>query len=517
MSSEHVDVLIVGAGISGIGAAYRLQETCPGKTFAILEGRGAIGGTWDVFRFPGIRSDSDMFTLCYPFRPWTGAQMIVDGASIREYVEATAEHYGIARKIRFNRRVKRAAWSSSDARWTVEIERGESDETEQMTCGFLFTCTGYFNYDEGYTPEFPGRERFGGEVVHPQFWGDDVTHDGKQVVVIGSGATAVTLVPALAERAAHVTMLQRSPSYVFPFPATDPLVGLLGRVLPAGLTYSIVRWRNVKLQTVLWSLSRRWPVQMRRLIRKLAQRRLPSGYDVDTHFNPRYDPWDERLCIAADGDLFTAITAGRVSVITDQIATFTETGIVLASGRELEADLVVTATGLNLEPLGAIQLNVDGHDVALPETLAYRGAMISGVPNMAFAFGYINQSWTLGADLTAQQVCRLLNFMDQRGYDHCTPRKTHAGPGPTPFFELSSGYVRRGVDLFPRQAAADPWYRPQNYTVDRRTVMRAPVDGPALEFARVPGAARGPRTPAGKRRTGLEPATSSLGSSRSTN
>jgi monooxygenase len=491
MSTEHVDVLIVGAGISGIGAAVRLQENCPGKTFAILEGRGSIGGTWDVFRFPGIRSDSDMFTLCYPFRPWTGSRMIVDGTSIREYVEATAREFGIAQRVRFNRRVRSAAWSSSDARWTVEIAQGASGETEQMTCGFLFTCTGYFRYDEAYTPEFPGLERFGGEVVHPQFWGDEVRHDGQRVVVIGSGATAVTLVPALAERAASVTMLQRSPSYVFPFPSADPFVGLLGRVLPSQLAYSIVRWRNVNVQTAFWGLCRRWPGVMRRVIRTLAQRQLPPGYDVDTHFNPRYDPWDERMCIAANGDLFKAIAAGRVSVVTDRIDGFTETGIVLASGRELEADLIVTATGLNLEPLGAIGLSVDGHDVALPETLAFRGMMVSGVPNMAFAFGYINQSWTLGSDLTAQQVCRLLNYMDERNYDRCTPRNVPQVAGTAPFLELSSGYVRRGVDLFPRQAAGDPWYRTQNYTRDRRTVMRAPVDDPALEFARATRAVGG--------------------------
>jgi cation diffusion facilitator CzcD-associated flavoprotein CzcO len=417
--------------------------------------------------------------------------MIVDGTSIREYVEATAREFGIARRIRFNRHVRSAAWSSSGSRWTVEIERGDSGETERMTCGFLFTCTGYFRYDEAYTPKFPGLERFGGEVVHPQFWGDKVTHDGQRVVVIGSGATAVTLVPALAERAASVTMLQRSPSYVFPFPATDPFVGLLERVLPSQLAYSIVRWRNVNVQTAMWGLCRRWPGVMRRVIRKLAQRQLPPGYDVDTHFSPHYDPWDERMCIAADGDLFKAIAAGRVSVVTDRIDTFTETGIDLASGRELEADLVVTATGLNLEPLGAIQLNVDGHDVALPETFAYRGMMVSGVPNMAFAFGYINQSWTLGSDLTAQQVCRLLNFMDERNYERCTPRDVQPLAGTAPFLELSSGYVRRGVDLFPRQTTSDPWYRTQNYTRDRRMVMRAALDDPALEFARATRAVGG--------------------------
>jgi cation diffusion facilitator CzcD-associated flavoprotein CzcO len=492
MSIEHVDVLIVGAGISGIGAAYRLQESCPGKTIAIVEGRGAIGGTWDLFRFPGIRSDSDMFTLCYPFRPWTGSQMIVDGTSIREYVEETAREYGIDRRIRFNRRVVSAAWSSSDARWSVSIERSDTGEVEQMTCGFLFTCTGYFRYDQGYVPEFPGIERFGGQTVHPQFWTDDVRHEGKRVVVIGSGATAVTVVPAIAEQAATVTMLQRSPSYVFSFPSGDPVVGLLGRVVPSRLAYPVVRWRNVKIQTVLWDLCRRWPAVMKRVLRKLAAWQLPRGYDVNTHFNPLYDPWDERMCIAADGDLFKAIAAGRVSVVTDRIDTFTETGIVLASGRTLAADLVVTATGLNLQPLGAIQLAVDGHDVELPETLAYRGAMISGVPNMAFAFGYINQSWTLGADLTAQYVCRLLNHMDECGYDRCTPRNVQRVVGSTPFFELSSGYVRRGVDLFPRQEPGGPWYRPQNYARDRRTVMHTPLYDPTLEFVRATGSDRAP-------------------------
>ena len=485
MSAEHVDVLIVGAGISGIGGAYRLQESCPDKTFAIIEGRGAIGGTWDLFRFPGIRSDSDMFTLCYPFRPWTGSQMIVDGTSIREYVEATAREYGIDRKIRFNRRAVRAAWSSSDARWTVDVDRADAGETERITCGFLFTCTGYYRYDEGYTPDFPGIERFQGKVVHPQFWNDDIDYDGKRVVVIGSGATAVTLVPALAEKTASVTMLQRSPSYVFPFPAADPVAGVLGRALPSRYAYAIVRWRNVKLQTALWGLSRRWPGVMKRLLRTLANLLLPEGYDVDTHFSPRYNPWDERLCIAADGDLFKSIAAGRASVVTDRIETFTETGIALSSGRKLEADLVVTATGLNLQPLGGIELTVDGRDIELPDTLAYRGAMISSVPNMAFAFGYVNQSWTLGADLTAQRVCRLLNYMDERGYDSCTPRNAERVVGAVPFLELSSGYVRRGIHLFPRQAFGDPWYRPQHYPRDRRTLTRAPLEDPALEFARL--------------------------------
>jgi cation diffusion facilitator CzcD-associated flavoprotein CzcO len=491
MTVEHVDVLIVGAGISGIDAAYRLHERCPRKTFAIVEARDAIGGTWDLFRFPGIRSDSDMFTLCYPFRPWTKSRLIVDGTSIREYVQDTAREYGIDRKIRFNRRVVRAAWSSSEARWTVEIERSDTGETEEMTCSFLFSCTGYYRYDQAYTPDFPGVERFGGQIVHPQFWGDDIDHAGKRVVVIGSGATAVTAVPALAERATHVTMLQRSPSYVVSFPSVDPVLELLGRVLPWRWAYLIVRWRNVKFQTGIWRVCKRWPTAVRAAIRKLAQLHLPRNYDIDTHFNPRYDPWDERICIVPDADLFEAIAAGRASVVTDQIRTFTERGIALASGAELEADMIVTATGLNLQPLGGIELSVDGSDVNIGERLAYRGAMLSGVPNLAFAFGYVNQSWTLGADLTCQRVCGLLNHMDARGYDSCTPRAAHVNTS-TSFLELDSGYVQRGGGLFPQQGSREPWYRPQSFPRDRRSLLRAPVDDPALEFARASAGARAP-------------------------
>jgi cation diffusion facilitator CzcD-associated flavoprotein CzcO len=361
-----------------------------------------------------------------------------------------------------------------------------------MTCGFLFSCTGYYRYDEAYTPEFPGLERFAGQIVHPQFWGADVEHDGKRVVVIGSGATAVTMVPALAERAAHVTMLQRSPSYIVSFPAVDPVLELLGRVLPWRWAYLIVRWRNVKFQTGIWHVCKRWPTVVRRAIRKLAQRHLPPDYEIDKHFNPRYDPWDERICVIPDADLFEAITAGRVSVITDQIETFTERGIALASGSELEADMIVTATGLNLQPLGGIELSVDGDDVEVSRRFAYRGAMLSGLPNLAFAFGYVNQSWTLGADLTCQQVCRLLNHMDARGYDSCTPRHPDHVNGSTPFWELDSGYVRRGGALFPRQGSGEPWHRPQSFPQDRRSVMRGPVDDPALEFARVRDSAPAP-------------------------
>jgi cation diffusion facilitator CzcD-associated flavoprotein CzcO len=492
MSTEHVDVLIVGAGISGIDAAYRLKESCPSKTFAIVEARGAIGGTWDLFRFPGIRSDSDMYTLCFPFRPWKGAQMIVDGASIREYVEQTAREYGIDRKIRFHRRVVRAAWSSSDARWTVEIERTDTGQTEQITCGFLFMGTGYFRYDQGYTPDFTGIERFGGRVVHPQFWTDDIEFDGKRVVVIGSGATAVTMIPSLAERAAHVTMLQRSPSYVVSMPGRDPVIGLLGRFVPVRLTYPLFRWRNTKFQTSIWALCKRAPRLARWVIRKLAQRKLPPAYDIDTHFNPRYDPWDERICVVPDGDLFNAIAVGSVSIVTDRIDTFTETGIALASGQRLQADLIVMATGLNIRPVGGIQLSVDGHEVDIPQTIAYHAAMLSGVPNLAFAFGFVNQSWTLGADLTCRRVCRLLNFMDQHGYDSVTPRRPEHLTEYAPFWELSSGYVRRGGRLWPQQGSSVPWYRPQSYPLARRSLTRSFADDPALEFGRLTAPARQP-------------------------
>jgi cation diffusion facilitator CzcD-associated flavoprotein CzcO len=483
MPPEHVDVLIVGAGISGVGAACRLQAQCPRKTFAILEARDAIGGTWDLFRFPGIRSDSDMFTLSYPFRPWSGARAIVDGASILDYVRETAREHGVDRHIRFHHRVVGAAWSSPEARWTVEVERTDTGERSRMTCGFLFTCTGYYRYDTGYTPEFPGLERFDGEVVHPQFWGEDVDYSGKRVVVIGSGATAVTLIPALAERAAHVTMLQRSPSYIISLPALDHIAGLLGRVLPARYAYPIVRWKNVLVALAIYGFARRRPAAARRAIQRMIARRLPPGFDVATHFNPRYEPWDQRLCIVPDGDLFAAISAGRVSVVTDRIETFTETGVALVSGGELEADLIVTATGLQMVPFGGIGLSVDGQDVALNEALVYRGMQLSGVPNMAYAFGYTNQSWTLGADLTCEQVCRLLNHMDRHGYTTVTPRPSR-DVIPVPFAELNSGYILRAIDQWPKQAEHDPWRRDQNYARNRRDLRRARLDDPALEFTR---------------------------------
>jgi cation diffusion facilitator CzcD-associated flavoprotein CzcO len=486
MTTEHVDVLIVGAGLSGIGAGYHLQAQCPGKTYAILEARGASGGTWDLFRYPGIRSDSDMYTLGYSFRPWSEAKAIADGPSILDYVRDTARDHGIDDHIRFNHRVVRAQWSTADARWTVEAQRTDTQETVRLTCGFLFTCSGYYRYDEPYTPPFAGIERFGGRVVHPQHWTDDIDYAGKRVVVVGSGATAVTLVPAMAEQAAHVTMLQRSPSYVVSLPGRDPIADLLRRFLPAKVAYPIVRWKNVGVTTAFYQLSRRAPRVAKALIRKGVQKELPPGYDVDTHFTPRYDPWDQRVCLVPDGDLFAAIRPGRASILTDQIETFTENGLRLASGAEIEADVVVTATGLNLLALGGMEIAVDGREVVLSETLAYKGMMLSDVPNLAIALGYTNASWTLKCDLTCEYVCRLLNHMDRHGRRQCTPRNREPGRPTQPFIDLKSGYVQRSLDQFPRQGLKPPWRLFQNYARDIAMLRYGSLEDDAIEFSGAP-------------------------------
>jgi monooxygenase len=482
--AEHLDVLIVGAGLSGIGAGHHLQAECPGKTYAILEARDAIGGTWDLFRYPGIRSDSDMYTLGYSFRPWKEAKAIADGPAILRYVEDAARDGGIDRHIRFNHRVVRAEWSSADARWTVEAERTDTGELTRITCSFLFMCTGYYRYDQGYTPEFEGTERFRGQIVHPQNWTEDVDYAGKRVVVIGSGATAVTLVPAMADAAEHVTMLQRSPSYVVSLPGEDPIAKLARRLLPPRLAYTVARWKNVLITMAVFQLSRRRPRIVKAMVRRAVERRLPPGYDVDTHFKPRYNPWDQRMCLVPDGDLFDAICDGRASVATDRIETFTEGGLRLESGKELEADLVVTATGLNLLALGGMEIAVDGKEVALPDTMGYKGMMLSGVPNLAIALGYTNASWTLKCDLTCEYVCRLLNHMDERGYAYCTPLNRDPSVTPEPFIDFNSGYILRSIDKFPKQGSKPPWRLYQNYARDIVSLRHGALEDGAMEFSR---------------------------------
>jgi monooxygenase len=477
-------VLIIGAGLSGIGAAHHLQEAFPGKSYAILEARESLGGTWDLFRYPGIRSDSDMHTLGYRFRPWTASEAIADGPSILSYVQQTARDGGIEQKIRFQHRAVRAEWSSEEALWRIEAERSDTGESVQLTSGYLWVCSGYYDYEQGYTPEFEGRERFSGTIVHPQHWPEDLDYDGKRVVVIGSGATAVTLVPAMAEKAAHVTMLQRSPTYVLSLPGEDPLANSLRRVLPEKAVYAIVRWKNVLLQTLFYQLSRRRPRMMKGLIRKGVERSLPAGYDVDKHFRPSYNPWDQRMCLVPNGDLFKAIRSGSASVVTDTIESFTENGIELTSGEELEADVVITATGLNLLFLGGMELIVDGEEVDLSQRMSYKGMMLSGVPNCAFTVGYTNASWTLKADLTSEYVCRLLAHMDAHGYRVSVPEVTDPSVAEQPLIDLNSGYVLRSIEKFPKQGSKEPWKLRQNYVFDIRTIRRGAIEDGSMQFSR---------------------------------
>ena len=425
MTAEHVDVLVVGAGLSGIAAGYYLETRCPKKSYAILEGRSAIGGTWDLFRYPGVRSDSDMFTLGYSFRPWPNAKAIADGPAILQYVRETASIYSVDQKIQFNHRVQRATWSSADAIWTVEYTvAGDETTIRRMTCSFLFMCTGYYDYDHGYTPQWPGVERFNGLIVHPQQWPEQLDYAGKRVVVIGSGATAVTLVPALAQEAKHVTMLQRSPTYIVARPSEDKLASWMVRHFPGKLAHQVTRWRSILFMIYFYTLARRRPDFTKRAIMRMTRQELGPDYDVDTHFAPRYNPWDQRLCLVPDADLFNAIKAGTVSVVTDEIETFTETGIRLRSGNELPADIIVTATGLTMRLMSGVDLVVDGRVVNLADTLSYRGMMYSGIPNMASVFGYTNASWTLKCELIVQYVCRLLNYMDDHGYTECVAEAT---------------------------------------------------------------------------------------------
>jgi len=482
MESSHVDVLIVGAGLSGIGAACHLRRRCPGKSLAILESREEIGGTWDLFRYPGIRSDSDMFTLGYRFSPWREAKAIADGPAIREYIRETAREHGVDRLVRFGHRVARAEWSTARALWTVIAERPTGEEAT-ITCRFLFACTGYYRYEAGHAPQLQDADAFSGQVVHPQHWPADLDYDGKRVVVIGSGATAVTLVPALAERAGHVTMLQRSPSYIVSLPARDPVADLLRAVLPAGRAHPVLRWKNALTSQLIFVFCRRAPKLARALIRRAAARRLPPGFDLDRHLSPDYEPWDQRLCIAPDGDFFTPIRAGRASIVTDRIRRLTEGGLLLESGEELEAEVIVTATGLDVVFAGGMSIAVDGREVDFSTTFNHKGAMFSGVPNLAVALGYTNASWTLKCDLVSEYVCRLINRMDRSGFTHCTPLAPSPEERPEPFIDLQAGYVLRAADGLPRQGAHAPWRLHQNYPRDVMLLRRGRLDDGSLLFA----------------------------------
>ena len=481
--TEHVDVLIVGAGISGISAAYHLQRDCPGRSYAILEGRAAIGGTWDLFRYPGIRSDSDMHTLGYSFRPWTEAKSIADGPSIRSYVVDTAAQHGIDRHIRFGHRAISAEWSTADARWTLIAEHDGAAVV--LTCGFLFMCSGYYDYAAGYTPDFPGREAFAGRFVHPQHWPADLDYAGKRVVVIGSGATAVTLVPELAKQAAHVTMLQRSPTYVVARPDEDATANRLRRWLPAGTAYALTRWKNVLWQMYFYRICKTQPAKAKTMLLDEAAKALGPDYDIATHFTPRYNPWEQRLCLVPNGDLFAALKDGSASVVTDHIAALTADGIALQSGTTLPADIIVSATGLNLKVLGGLQIGVDGVAVDPARQLIYKGMMYQDVPNLAFAFGYTNASWTLKADLTSEYVCRLLNSMDKAGAQQMTPRLNDPSVTPEAFVDFSSGYFQRSMDSLPKQGSKAPWKLHQNYARDLMSLRFGKVADGTMTFTKV--------------------------------
>jgi cation diffusion facilitator CzcD-associated flavoprotein CzcO len=481
---EHLDVLIVGAGVSGICMACYLHMRCPQKSFALFEGREASGGTWDLFQYPGVRSDSDMYTLGYSFHPWRKSKVIADGPSILQYLRETSQAFGIEEKIRYHYRVRRATWSSEDARWTVEVVRGPEQEVVVVSCNFLCLCTGYYDYEQGYTPAWPGSERFAGQMVHPQHWPENLDYTGKQVVVIGSGATAVTLVPAMTAQAAHVTMLQRSPTYIVARPANVGARGIR-RLLPARLAYRLARWQSILFGVYFYALTRRRPEIAKQQLLRLVRQQLGDDYDIATHFAPTYNPWDQRLCLAPDGDFFTAIKQGKVSVATDQIETFTEKGIRLCSGQELTADIIVTATGLRMKVLGGIQLVVDGEPVDMARALIYRGMMYRDIPNLASVFGYINASWTLKCELIAQRVCRVLRYMDRHAYTQCTPRLGDDAIDEEPMLvELTSGYVQRARDLLPRQGPDNPWKMHQNYLRDLWSLRLSSVNDGTMEFTR---------------------------------
>ncbi|WP_458318016.1 flavin-containing monooxygenase [Mycolicibacterium brisbanense] len=481
--NEHFDVVIVGAGISGISTAWHLQDRCPGKSYVILERRENIGGTWDLFKYPGIRSDSDMFTLGFRFKPWESAKSIADGQSIWNYINEAAVENGIDKHIRTGHRVLSVDWSDAENHWTVNVETG--GETKQITASFLSVCSGYYNYDEGYSPEFPGAADFKGQIIHPQHWPEDLDYAGKNVVVIGSGATAVTLIPSLVDGGVgHVTMLQRSPTYIGALPLVDPVAEKTNKYLPKNLAHFVNRWKQIGYSTGQYQLARKFPAVFKKALRQMAERRLPEGFDYDKHFSPRYNPWDERVCLAPNGDLFKAIRSGKAGVVTDTIETFTENGIKLTSGEELQADIIVTATGLNMQLFGGATANRNGEPIDLPSCMTYKGLMLSGVPNMAITFGYTNASWTLKADLVSEFICRLLNYMDANGFDRVEAQHPGDSVDELPFMDFTPGYFRRAMDSLPKSGSQAPWKLKQNYFFDMRTIRYGKVDEQSLHFTK---------------------------------
>lgn len=481
--NEHFDVVIVGAGISGISTAWHLQDRCPTKSYVILERRENIGGTWDLFKYPGIRSDSDMFTLGFRFKPWESARSIADGQSIWNYINEAADENGIRNHIRTGHRVLSVDWSDADNRWTVDVEH--DGEAKQITASFLSVCSGYYNYDEGYSPEFPGAADFKGQIIHPQHWPEDLDYAGKKVVVIGSGATAVTLIPSLVNGGVgHVTMLQRSPTYIGSLPLEDAVALRTNKYLPKNLAHFVNRWKQIGYSTGQYQVARKLPAVFKKVLRQMAERRLPEGFDYDKHFSPRYNPWDERVCLAPNGDLFKAIRSGRADVATDTIETFTETGIKLASGEELQADIIVTATGLNMQLFGGAVANRNGEPIDLTKCMTYKGLMLSGVPNMAITFGYTNASWTLKADLVSEFICRVLNYMDANGFDRVEPQHPGSAVDELPFMDFTPGYFRRAMDSLPKSGSEAPWKLKQNYFFDMRTIRYGKVDEDSLMFTK---------------------------------
>lgn len=485
--AQHFDVIVVGAGLSGIGAAYHLQTMCPDRTYVILEGRQDLGGTWDLFRYPGVRSDSDMHTLGYRFKPWTAAKSIADGPAILEYLRETVSENNIGGHIRFGHLVSRAEWSSDNARWTVHTQDSATGHDVALTCNFLFMCSGYYSYKNGYTPAFVGIDDYEGTIVHPQKWPENLDYVGKKVVVIGSGATAMTLVPAMTATAGHVTMLQRSPTYVVSRPDNDPVADKLRKFLPERMAYRLTRLKNTTMQQIIYKKTRTEPEKVKAQLLGLVRAELGPDYDVDTHFTPSYNPWDQRLCLVPNSDLFRSIRSGKASVVTDQITTFTRTGVELASGEHLDADIIVTATGLQMVTLGEMDFVVDGEAVDFSHTWTYKGCSYSGVPNMASSFGYINASWTLRSDLTCEYVCRLLNHMTKTNTDQCTPqlRQQDLGMSARSWIDgFSAGYMERTMHLMPKQGDHAPWVNPQNYGADKKMFRKAPLDDGVMQFTR---------------------------------